>query len=70
MLLRSIVDISPSALSKFEQEKQPTNVFKKIWLALSGDKGPVVQTFAYNAASILQNIHRAMKSKNIKILFD
>lgn len=64
MILRSTIDITPSS-SSFVQEQQPTNFFKKLWLSLSGAKGPVIQSFAYNAASVLQNIHRAMKSKNI-----
>ena len=65
MILRATIDITPSANSSFEREQQPTNIFKKIWLSLSGTKGPVIQSFAYNAASMLQNIHRAMKSKHI-----
>jgi len=64
MILRSTIDITPS-VSSFEQEQQPTNFFKKLWLSLSGAKGPVIQSFAYNASSVLQNIHRAMKSKQI-----
>ena len=64
MILRSTIDITPSS-SSFVQEQQPTNFFKKLWLSLSGTKGPVIQSFAYNAASVLQNIHRAMKSKHI-----